>query len=240
MKKIIYLLLIGFLFFSCNANLTKTAKRMQVMETGVSSPTTIEELEDAIKKYELRIIDIISSESQVGIWYKILGTHYMDEGMYGKALEAFQKAVAIYPANQNLFYYVGLCAGFMSKASLDFDATGDDAKSIQYLNLAEKSYLRAIELENTYVRALYGLSILYVFEFNESFKAIPYLQKLLTIDTKHTDAMFVLARAYYENGNFDGAVDLYDKIERLSTSEEKKAEARANKKVVLDAQFTTN
>lgn len=224
-------------FVGCNGNATKTAKRMQVLETGVSSPTTIEELETAIKKYELRVTDIVSSETQVGIWYKILGTRYLDEQMYGKALETFQKAIEYYPANQNLYYYVGICAGYMSKAALDYGATGNETKRQNYLKLAESAYLRAIELEPKYVRALYGVSILYVFEFNESYKAIPYLERLLKVDTKHTDAMFVLARSYYENGKYDDAVKLYEDIENIATSEEKKAEARNNKKVVLDAQY---
>lgn len=210
---------------------------MQALETNVSSPTTIDELEDAIKKYQLRVEDIVSSESQIGIWYKILATRYLDEKMYGRALENFQKAIEYYPENQNLYYYVGLCAGFMAKSSLDYNGTGDLSKRQNYLELSKRAYLRAIQIEPTYVRALYGLSVLYIFEYDDSFMAIPYLKKLLSVDTKHTDAMFLLARAYYENNDYDEAVKLYDTIESLSTSEEKKAEARANKRVVLDAQF---
>ena len=49
--------------------------------------------------------------------------------------------------------------------------------------------------------------------------------------------MFVLARAYYSNYQFDKAVELYDKIIATTKSSEKKSEAEANKKVVLNASY---
>ena len=100
------------LFVSCGPNVNYI-KRVQSLEENVSSPTTIDELKDAIKKYEDRVEDIIQAEAQTGIWWKILATRYMDKNMYGEALEAFRKAVAYYPANQNLYYWIGVCAGYM-------------------------------------------------------------------------------------------------------------------------------
>ena len=152
----------------------------------------------------------------------------------------FQKAIQIYPTNQNLFYYVGLCAGYMAKASLDYNATGTKTttEKYNYLKLAESAYLRAIELEPKYGRALYGLGILYVFELDQSEKAIPHLEKLLSFDTRNFDAMFVLARAYYMQGSYDKAASLYDKIASQTKSEQKKQEALSNKKIVLDASYS--
>ena len=212
-------------------------KRLQAMEEGVSSPTTVDELKDAIGKYENRINDIMIAEQQTGIWWKILGSRYLDEGMYGDALAAFEKAIMYYPANPNLYYYVGLCAGYMADASLDYGATGDLSKREKYLKLAESAYSRAIELNPTYTRALYGLAVLYVFELDESAKAIPLLEKFLTIETKDTDAMFVLARAYYVNYEFQLAIDMYDRIIATTTSDKTKAEAEANKKIVMDIMY---
>ena len=94
-----------------------------------------------------------------------------------------------------------------------------------------------LSLGEIYVRALYGLGVLYVFELDEPAKAIPYLEKLLTIDTKHIDAMFVLARAYYSTFEFDKAVQMYDKIIATSNSEETKSNAEANKKIALEAAY---
>ncbi len=215
----------------------KSIIRAQRMEEGVGSPTTEAELKEAIKKYQTRVNDIQLANSQVGIWYKLLAIRYLDAKMYGEALKTFQTAIQYYPANQNLYYYVGVCAGYMAEASLDYNATGTTTEKFNYLKLAESAYLRAIELEPKYGRALYGLGVLYVFELNQCDKAVPYLEQLLSFDTRNTDAMFVLARAYYVTAEYDKAVALYDKIISLTKSEEKKAEAEANKKTVLDSSY---
>ena len=114
---------------------------------------------------------------------------------------------------------------------------GSTAEKFNYLKLAESAYLRAIELENRYVRALYGLGVLYVFELDECDKAIPYLETASSIETRNTDIMFVLARAYYVEGKYDSAVEVYDKIISISKSDQKKKEAEANKKIVLDTAY---
>ena len=226
-----------FSLSSCTKS-NKTIIRMQHIEEGVSSPNTIEELKDAISKYEERVADIQLANSQIGIWHKILATRYLDKKLYGEALKSFQKALEYYPDNQNLYYYVGLCAGYMSHASMDFDADGYSEKRDNYLKLSEEAYKRAIEIEPRYARALYGLSVLYVFELGEDEKAIPLLEKLLTIETKNIDGMFLLARAYYMNYEFDKAVEMYDKIISLTKSPERKAEAEANREVVKNAAYS--
>lgn len=234
---LIFILLSAFV--SC-AKSNKTIIRMQHMEEGVSSPNTIEELKDAIKKYEERVADIQLAQSQIGIWHKILATRYLDKKMYGEALKEFQTALEYYPDNQNLYYYVGLCAGYMSHASMDFNADNRNEKREAYLKLSEEGYRRAIEIEPRYARALYGLGVLYVFELGEDEKAIPYLERLLTIETKNIDAMFVLARAYYVTYSFDKAVAVYDQIISLTKSKERKAEAEANRQTVLDASYANS
>lgn len=235
-KNVFFILTCLFLFSSCGVS-NKRIIRMQKMEEGVGSPTTIEELKTAIEKYDARIADLQLSQSQVGIWYKILGTRYLDNKMYGEALKAFQSALQYYPDNQNLYYYVGICAGYMSHTALDYNATGNMEQKYNYLKLAETAYLRAIEIEPRYSRALYALSVLYVYELDEPAKAIPYLEKVLDIEKKHTDAMFILARAYYSTYEFDKAIEMYDKIISVTTSDKKKADAEANKKIVLDASY---
>lgn len=221
---------------SCTVN-TNAVKRMQKMEEGVDSPTTIEEYREAIKKYEKRVADIELANEQVGIWYKILGSRYLDKKMYGEAFKCYQKAIEYFPQNQNLYYWLGVCAAYMSKAALDYEATADTSKKYNYLKLSESAYLEAIRIEPKYVRALYGLSVLYVFELDESSKAIPYLETLLSVDTGHTDAKFVLANAYYRNGQAQKAIDLYDDIVKSSKNPEAKAAAAENKQRALDTSY---
>ena len=238
MNKIKAILLVAaaaIVLVSCGGVSNKTIIRHQKMEEGVESPTTIEELKDAIKKYQERVADVQLAQSQIGIWYKILGTRYLDNKMYGEALKAFQEALTYYPDNQNLYYYVGVCAGYMSHAALDYNASGNNEVKYNYLKLAEEAYLRAIAIEDRYVRALYGLGVLYVFELDEPEKAIPHLEKALSIDTKNLDTMFVLARAYYSSYEFDKAIEMYDKIIETTKSDDTKKTAEENKKIALDA-----
>lgn len=240
MKKNIALIFVIFMtvwiFSSCGVS-NKKILRLQKLEEGVENPTTIEEIEDAIKKYEERAADLQLTQQQTGIWYKLLGTRYLDNKMYGEALKAFKSALEYYPENQNLYYYVGVCAGYMSHTAMDYSGTGATELKYNYLKTAEQAYLRAIEIDDRYVRALYGLGVIYVFELDEPAKAIPYLEKLLTIDTRNIDAMFVLARAYFTNLEFDNAVKMYDTIISTSKSEESVKTAQENKRLVLDASY---
>lgn len=226
---------IFFVLFTACPISNKSIQRMQKLEEGVDHPTSIDELKDAISKYEKRVADIQLAVTQTGVWYKMLGTRYLDNKLYGEALKCFQKALEFYPNNQNLYYYVGLCAGYMSHTALDFDATGENTKVRNYQKLCENSYLRAIEIDERYTNALYGLGVFYVYETNENEKAIPFLQRLLDIEVRNADAMFALARAYYMTYQFDDAIALYDRIINTTKSDNKKALAKANKAQVLGA-----
>ena len=217
-----------FSLASCRGN-TKYINHIQQVEEGVSSPTSIEELEEAISKYRARVEDIILAESKTANWYKILGIRYLDKQMYGKALENFQTAVEYYPANQNLYYYIGVCAGYMAKSALN-----DYGRREHYLELAESAYLRAIELEPRYARSLYGLSIIYVFEKNEPEKALPYIELFTQIETADMDGRMLLARVYYSMGDLEKAVDVYDGIIRQTKDERCRAAAESNKALVLE------
>lgn len=231
------ILAVCLILCGCSGKSSKTIIRMQKMEENVHSPTTEAELKEAIKKYQDRAADVQLANAQVGIWYKILATRYLDAKMYGEALKNFQTAIQYYPANQNLYYWIGVCAGYMANASLDYNATGSTQEKFNYLKLSESAYLRAIELEPKYVRALYGLGVLYVFELDDCEKAVQYLERALHVETKNTDIMFVLARAYYVTGQYDQATSLYDRIINTTKSEQKKKEAETNKKIVLDTAY---
>ena len=220
-----------FLLASCSGN-TKYINHIQQVEEGVSSPTSIEELEEAISKYRARVEDIILAESKTANWYKILGIRYLDKQMYGKALENFQTAIEYYPANQNLYYYVGLCGGYMAKAALN-----DYAQREHYLELSEAAYLRAIEIEPRFARSLYGLSILYVFERNEPEKALPYIELFTQIETGDLDGKMVLARVYYSVGEYQKAVDVYNWVIKQTKDANRRAAAQANKEFVLEEMY---
>ena len=228
---------IALVLSSCSGTNAKTIKRMQQLEEGVSSPTTEAELKAAIQKYQTRVEDMVLANQQIGIWYKMLGSRYLDNQMYGEALEAFRMATTYYPANQNLYYYVSVCAGYMANQSLDYSATGSTAQKFNYLKLSESAYLEALKIDPKYARALYGIGVLYIFELDEPGKAIPYLETLVEVEKRNVDGMFLLANAYYQTFEFEKAMAVYDKIISTTTSDEKKAQAEANKRQVLEAAY---
>lgn len=213
-------------------------KRIQRMEQSSGNPVSIEEIEAAIKEFYTEAEEVSQKNSQVGMWYKVVGLKYLDKKMYGKALECFEEALKYYPDNANLYYYVGNCAGYLGNASLDFDATGSYEKMENYYALSEKSYLRALSIDDRYAYALYGIGVLYVYQLNQPEDAIAHLEKLLTIDTKNIDGMFVLANAYYLTQNYDKAADMFDTIIATTKSDKTKQQAETNKKQVLDEAYS--
>ena len=107
-------------------------------------------------------------------------------------------------------------------------------KSELYFLHAEEYYTRAIELDARYVDALYGLAILYVFELDRPFDAEPLLDRVLSIQKKNTDAMFLQARIYVQSRRIEEAIELYERIEETATDEFRKGEAAANRRRLLE------
>lgn len=247
MKKIVrFIAIVSVLFlmqgfFSCSGTNYNSIKRLQKIEEGVNNPTTKEELLEAIEKYDARAMDLVSSQAQVGVWYKILGTRYLDEQMYGKAMEAFQSALLYYPDNANLYYYVGICAGYLANTQLDFSGAGDYSSTLKkqsYLDLSEQAFLQALSINPKYYRAMYSIGVLYTFDRGEAEKAIPHLETFLSFQTKDTDGMFVLACAYYLDYQFEKAISLYDRIITINPNPEKTRQAQENRQQALDALYS--
>ena len=223
---VIITLLLIFILGSCNK--VTSIRRLQELEEGVSNPNTEAELKDAIRKYEKRVDDIMIAEERIGIWYKILGSRYMDQKMYKKALKAFQSALEYYPENQNLFYQAGLAASLTAKNSLDFELTGTDIEKKRYFDLAVSAYKRALEIDPKHAKVVYALSVLYIFELNRPAEAIPILEKITEWEKKPIDHLFLLGAAYYMTGENEKAIAVYERIIEISSSAEKKAKAESN------------
>ena len=223
---VIITLLLILILGSCNK--ITSIRRLQELEEGVSNPNTEAELKDAIRKYERRVDDIIIAEGRIGIWYKILGSRYMDQKMYKKALKAFQSALEYYPENPNLFYQTGLAASLTAKNSLDFELTGTDIEKKRYFDLAASAYNRALEIDPKHSKAVYALSVLYIFELNRPAEAIPILEKIAEWEKKPIDHLFLLGAAYYMTGENEKAIAVYEHIIEISSSAEKKAKAESN------------
>lgn len=242
MKRIVIFLLscsvlaFSVIFSGCNySNKALLQKRLQNIEKYSGNPGNIEEIKKGIEKYDAEARELAEKNAKIGIWYKILGTRYLDKKMYGKALESFQKAIEFYPENPNLYYYVGVSAAFVSHSALDFNGSGRNDAKMNYLRLSESAFKQALNIDGRYAKALYSLGVLYVYDLDDGEQAVKYLERYVEIEKRDTDGMQVLASAYYMTSQFEKAAEMYDKIISITKSAERKADAESKKKVMLDA-----
>ncbi|MDR2397464.1 MAG: tetratricopeptide repeat protein [Spirochaetaceae bacterium] len=211
------------------------AKRIaELGPPGGGPPTSIQGLREAIALYEAKIEQHVKDAAQTGTYWKILATRLQDRGLHGEALDALERAIYYTPADPSPHYLRGVSAGVVAKASYGSpEVGGGDNRRLRYFELAEGAFLRAIELDNEYARARYGLGILYVFELDRPEDAILHLERYLELSKNEVDGMFVLARAYYMTNRYDGAIDLYDRILQITKDPKKRSDAEQNKAQVV-------
>lgn len=231
MKRFFLIICIFFSLISCNNK--EALMRLQENEEGVQNPTSIEELELAIQKYQRRVDDIMLAQNRVAIWYKMLGTRYIDAKMYKKAVDAFLEALEYYPHNHNLYYQLGLAASQVAKMNVGFSFQESEEK---YLSLAIDAYSKCLVLEPEYTKAAYALSVIYTYETGEYEKAVPILEDIVKRESKNYDAFFVLGAAYYLDGDYVSAKQSYQKI--IDTAKDKKIIDSAKKNILeLEMQY---
>jgi tetratricopeptide (TPR) repeat protein len=191
-------------------------------------PQGIDDLRKAIGLYQQKIEEHVQDAARTGNYWKILGSRLIDRGLYGEAMEALEEAVRYYPEDETIHYLLGYSARILARS--EYFAERDAAL---HFKRAEQAFRRAIDIYGRYSKALFGISELYVFDLDRASEAVPCLELYLDINKSDTDAMFVLARAYYVTENYEGAVALYDKITGITKDPVKKAQAEANKQQVL-------
>jgi tetratricopeptide (TPR) repeat protein len=226
---VIAALIAGIFVYKRFAERNSLARQIADLSPRGAPPQTIEDLRKAIALYEKKIDAHVQDAAQTGVYWKILGSRLIDKRLYREALEALEQASRYYPEDETVHYLIGLSSGITAKS--DYFS---EAEAASLFRTAEQAYLRAIDIDDRYAKALYGLAVLYVFELERPAEAVPYLERFLDISKSDTDAMFVLARAYYMTENYEAAVGLYDRIIGLTKDPEKKAQAGANKQQVMD------
>jgi len=207
------------------------AARIAALSSNGAPPQSIEELRQAIDLYGKKIDEHVADAAKVGIYWKILGSRLMDgpKPLYGEALGAFEQAARYYPDDESIHYLIGVSAGNLAKAEYFYSN-----EQAEHYRIAEAAYKRAIDLNERYGKALYGLGVLYVFDLARPLEAIPYLERYLEITTRSTDGMFVLAAARYMTENYEEAAALYDRIIGLTKDKNVKTQAEQLKQQVMD------
>jgi tetratricopeptide (TPR) repeat protein len=195
-------------------------------------PRELEDLERAIRVYEKQLEQYVRDAAQTGAYWKILGTRLSEKGMHVEALKAFQQAMRYNTEEAVLYYLTGVSAGRAGKFALEFEQNTDEAA--HYYDLSEGAYLRAIDLDERYTLAIYGLAVLYAFELNRPLDAIPRIERYMELRSGDINAMFILARCYYMSGQYRRALDQYDMIISSTSDTRRRSEAEQNKRAVQE------
>jgi tetratricopeptide (TPR) repeat protein len=224
---------LGVFGYTRNKRRDTLAKQIAALNPGNGPPETIEGLRTAINAYEAKIELHVKDAAQAGVYWKILAYRLQDKGLHGEALEALERAISYNPVDSALHCMVGISAGIVAKSALNFEGSPGNLTRDNYFTLSENGYLRAISLDERYVKPLYGLGVLYTFELGRPREAIPYLLRCLEI-SPDVDTMFVLARSYYMIESYQEAVAVYERIVEFTKDPDKRNEAQSNRQRVLD------
>jgi len=187
------------------------ARRMAEISPRGNTPESIDGLRRAIALYEDQIERNVREGAQTGVYWKILAIRLADRNMHHDALEALERAIYFNSEDAVLFYLTGVSAASVAKSAVGFSGNALREKE-QFYNLAENGFLRALEIDITYARPMYGLGVLYAFDLDRPDDAIVQLERYLQIRPSDLSAMFVLARAYIMIENYSRAIDIYDRI----------------------------
>jgi len=211
------------------------AKRMAEISPRGGPPETIEGLRQAIALYEDQIERNVREGAQTGVYWKILATRLSDEPrpQDNAVLEALERAIYFNTEDPVLYYLTGVSAARVAKSKIGFSSAAARERE-QYYQLSENGYLRALELDITYTKPMYGLAILYVHELEgRAGEAIVHLERLLQLEPSNISAMFVLATAHYLERDFFKAIEVYDRIIARTRDRKIKEDAEYNKDVIL-------
>jgi tetratricopeptide (TPR) repeat protein len=205
----------------------------RIAELGKGGPPQgIDDLRKAIDLYEKQIEQHVKDAAQTGVYWKILATRLQERGLYGQALDAFERAISYTSEDHSLHYMRGLCAAIVAKSRYD-----NPTEQSHYLDIAEHAYSRAIEIAPDYSRPRYSIAVLYVYELARPADAIPHLRHYLDLSKNNVDGMLLLAAAYYMTGNDNEALDLCDRVLALTKDEAKRLEARQFKNRVMTSRY---
>lgn len=166
--------------------------------------------------------DYVLNVEEFNFWYT--------KGDNDKAQQALQKAIETDPTNKQLHFNIGVTYDNLSNKSHE---NKDHVKAFEYMDKAIVGYESAISLDDKYIDAYYNLGALFVNQSREMKgiagdfdgdkydkemekadltmkKAIPHLEKVLTLEPKDKNTLTVLKTIYF---NLDD-MDNYNRVKK--------------------------
>jgi tetratricopeptide (TPR) repeat protein len=202
-----------------NNALAQRVYELEQVGTAEAEPDEIREIRKDINHWEKELNDAISAGKNTGRYYRVLGLKFLDYKMYAPARDSFSRAIEITPENGRLYYYRAVT---LSRLAVLRD---NDEEKLAELALAEKDYLRAIDLEPKYMSPYYSLAILYIYELSRPFEAGPFLEKYLKVERSDGRALLLYGQLLEQMDQPEKAMDQYTRLLSLSGYSAEKEQA---------------
>ena len=229
-----FLTLLVLLFSGCTRENKERLERMLTWEARDSKSDVpeerIAEIRKALEEYQEELDRKVKAGMELGIYYRTLGTEYMNLEMYGLALEAFKEALFYLPASGSLHYQAGICAAQMAKATVD------GAETSEFLRQAEAFYRRALELSPRDGDVAYALGVLYYFELENPLEAEKVLTPIASENPDNYRARMLLGTVQAALGDIDRAIQSYEAVAEGSEDPSLADAAMKNRAVLLGSQ----
>ncbi|MFP4373628.1 MAG: tetratricopeptide repeat protein [Spirochaetaceae bacterium] len=213
----------------CDRGRSDTLEDLVEMEPGDGpvGEERIAELERQIENYREIVDEKVQATGQLGVYYKMLARAYMNRQMYGPALEALEEAIAIETANPIVFYRAAVAAGQLGSAA------GSEREARGHFETAERYYERAVELDPEYADALYGLAVLYSFEFDRPEAALELLERATAAEPGRARPFMLKGRVLLELGRPEAAAEAYGAAAETADSRDIRDAALENRRRIL-------
>lgn len=142
---------------------------------------------------------------------RALGLLYLNQQFYEAALEQFQLALRLTPANALLHYYAGVSSGWMSNLE------SDTIKRQEFVELALFHLNKSSELNSSHADTALALATLYT-EIEDLNKARFQLKRYQSLDPNSMDAKLIEASILVKEENYTVARNIYQQILQESKS----------------------
>lgn len=169
---------------------------------------SIENLEKEVEITEKKYWDQMESMEKVGDSYKKLGIKYAEMKSWTPAIETLTKAIEHGQSGAYVHYWLAIA----------YANRGNELKNNKDINMAEASYKRAIQRMPSLTHAQYGLAILYFYKKNDSANGLKLMSEIVRDKPDYFDAHFALGRFYYETGDKNKALSVYQNLYSLLES----------------------
>jgi tetratricopeptide (TPR) repeat protein len=191
------------------------------------SSSRIEELRRDVQRYSRMVEQRIQAAGNIVSAYTLLGAEYQRMGMHRLALAAFQGALEVNPTNPQLLYQAGVAAGTWAATAPDL------AQAQEYFLLAQRYYLRVLELDPFHRQTLYAMAVLLHFHFEDHSQAEALIDRFLAISSQDTRGLFLKARLLAQRGENVASAAIYGDIARITSDPRERNQALLNQREVL-------